>query len=58
MKTWEYLVATQSGDVTDAQRATWLDEKGRLGWELVSEVHFGGGNGTRYTFKRPRSKSS
>lgn len=53
MKTWEYKVVyvVDAGALPlEAQ----LYKFGREGWELVSEVYFGSGNGTRYTFKRPR----
>ncbi len=54
MKTWEYKVAIYGLFVSAAQLTVWLNDLGLEGWELVSEVHFGAGNGTRYTFKRPK----
>jgi hypothetical protein len=52
MTRWEYKVVHWLS-VNEKQLTVWLDELGQEGWELVSEAYYGGGNGTRYTFKRP-----
>jgi hypothetical protein len=54
MTRWEYKVVVYGLSVSAAQLTVWINDLGQEGWELVSEVHFGGGNGTRYTFKRPK----
>lgn len=52
MEIWEYLVVTYYTSMRDADITAFLNKHGQQGWNLASEVHYGNGSGTRYTFKR------
>ncbi|WP_437794238.1 hypothetical protein [Sorangium sp. So ce693] len=55
MKTWEYLLDSIGSMTNDDERMEWLNERGREGWELISERDRG--NKIQYIFKRPKESA-
>lgn len=55
MQKWEYVVGSFPADVSNERRVDALNDWGRHGWELVSEVLLP--DCWLWTFKRPKEST-